>query len=72
MTTIPLSNTNLEMLLRDAEQRYIEANPNSQKSYQQACTAMPGGNTRTTLYYPPFPLTIDKAQGSHPTFFKFI
>ena len=63
MSTTELINTNLETLLRDAEQRYIEANPNSQKSYQHACTAMPGGNTRTTLYYPPFPLTIDKAEG---------
>ena len=41
MATTELINTNLETLLRDAEQRYIEANPNSQKSYQLACTAMP-------------------------------
>lgn len=64
MTSQAFSNTSLETLLRDAEQRYIAANPNSQQSYQQACTAMPGGNTRTALFYPPFPLTIDKAEGS--------
>ena len=30
---------------------------------QRAAAVMPGGNTRTTAHYPPFPLALDRADG---------
>lgn len=58
------SNISLQAMLSDAEQRYADANPESRQRYESACTSMPGGNTRTALFYPPFPLTIARAGGS--------
>jgi glutamate-1-semialdehyde 2,1-aminomutase len=37
--------------------------PRSGALMQRAATVMPGGNTRTTAHYPPFPLAIDRADG---------
>ena len=57
-------NLDLDTALADARGRYAGANPASERAYQQACEALPGGNTRTILYYPPFPLTIARAEGA--------
>jgi len=43
---------------------YTASNPKSLAHYQQALTSLPGGNTRTVLFYPPFPLCIKSAHGS--------
>jgi glutamate-1-semialdehyde 2,1-aminomutase len=74
MTTAPASpqtlgrrNQNLESAVAEAEQRYIAANPTSARFNQSAKAVLPGGNTRTTLHYGPFPLTIRKAAGSKVT-----
>jgi glutamate-1-semialdehyde 2,1-aminomutase len=37
--------------------------PRSGALMQRAAEVMPGGNTRTTAHYPPFPLAIDRADG---------
>ena len=66
-TAIPSNaarNINLESALNDAQQRFAAANPQSAQHYQQACLALPGGNTRTILFYPPFPLTIERGVGA--------
>ncbi len=55
-------NLDLESALSEARTRFASANPESGKAYEAACEALPGGNTRTILYYPPFPLTIARAQ----------
>jgi glutamate-1-semialdehyde 2,1-aminomutase len=60
-------NQNLDSAVAEAEQRYIAANPASAKFNQSAKGVMPGGNTRTTLHYGPFPLTIRSAAGSRVT-----
>ncbi|MCH7943256.1 MAG: aminotransferase class III-fold pyridoxal phosphate-dependent enzyme, partial [Proteobacteria bacterium] len=57
-------NLTLDTALADAERRYGEANPNSRESYQAACRALPGGNTRSGLYYAPFPLTLAGGEGA--------
>jgi glutamate-1-semialdehyde 2,1-aminomutase len=54
----------LEKALQEAEDRYIAANPKSRASFVEACESMPGGNTRSILFYPPFPVTIVKGEGS--------
>jgi glutamate-1-semialdehyde 2,1-aminomutase len=36
---------------------YYVKNPNSAVAYEEACKYLPGGNTRSVLYYSPFPLS---------------
>lgn len=61
------TNQNLESAVAEAEQRYVAANPGSAKLNQAARGTLPGGNTRTTLHYGPFPLAIRSAKGSRVT-----
>ena len=53
----------LEHALQEAHQQYSDLHPQSQKSYEQACKYLPGGNTRTVLHTTPFPFTIASAYG---------
>ena len=53
-----LVNSDLQSALVEARQAYVDRNPNSLVRHQEACQAMPGGNTRTTLHNGPFPLTV--------------
>ena len=56
-------NLSLEAALREAEERFVAANPKSRARQAEAETVMPGGNTRTILFYPPFPVTLVKGEG---------
>ena len=49
--------------LADAEARLAAANPHSAAAHEAACKGMPGGNTRTVLFYPPFPLALARGEG---------
>ncbi|KAK7924245.1 hypothetical protein PG985_006299 [Apiospora marii] len=40
-------------------------NPKSKASYETATKSLPGGNTRTVLFYEPFPLYTERAEGCH-------
>ena len=46
-----------------AAQLYAQRNPQSAAQYERALSVMPGGNTRSVLYYSPFPLTIARGEG---------
>lgn len=43
---------------------YTTRNPKSEAIYTNATNSLPGGNTRSVLYYHPFPLAIKSAHGS--------
>ncbi|HEY6982213.1 aspartate aminotransferase family protein [Reyranella sp.] len=58
-----LVNSDLQSALAEARQAYIDRNPRSFARHQEACEAMPGGNTRTTLHNAPFPLTVVRGEG---------
>lgn len=60
-------NFDLTAALRDAEERYVAANPASLAAFEAAGRNMPGGNTRTVLYYSPFPLTLAGGEGCYVT-----
>lgn len=47
-----------------AKHRYADENPLSRERSTFAARSMPGGNTRTTLYFDPFPLAFESADGS--------
>ena len=48
--------------LAEAKTRYAAANPASARRQDEAAASLPGGNTRTVLHYPPFPLAFTSAQ----------
>ncbi|HEY9288835.1 MAG TPA: aspartate aminotransferase family protein [Candidatus Dormibacteraeota bacterium] len=47
------------------ERRYLEMTPRSRALYERACAVMPGGTTRTTVYFPPHPLYIERGAGAY-------
>lgn len=53
----------IEVALAEARQRFVDANPASQAAQVAAAGAMPGGNTRSTLHFTPFPLTMASGAG---------
>lgn len=55
--------TTTEQACHELETEYIARNPTSKKLYSRATEVLPGGNTRTVLYYDPFPIYIIKASG---------
>lgn len=71
MTSAPAAaakrNQNLASAVREAEERYIAANPESQRLAQLAAQRLPGGNTRTTVHFSPFPLYMAAGKGSRLT-----
>ncbi len=46
------------------ESRYRHETSASARLMQRAAGAMPGGNTRTTNFYPPYPIVIDHGEGA--------
>ncbi len=63
--THPPANADLDSALAEARAEFIRRNPKSQKLYDEACASLPGGNTRTVLFYSPFPVTMVKGQGAN-------
>ena len=58
-------NYDLEAAYAEAAERFTDANPNSLENYQAACASLPGGNSRTALFYLPYPLTIARGEGCY-------
>ncbi|MBV9565452.1 MAG: aspartate aminotransferase family protein, partial [Bradyrhizobium sp.] len=57
------TGTPLDEAVHEARAAYVARNPLSAAQYAEAETVMPGGNTRTVLFYQPFPLTIVRGEG---------
>jgi glutamate-1-semialdehyde 2,1-aminomutase len=53
--------------LAEAEGQYVAGNPESRRLHEERARFMPGGNTRTTIHQPPFPLTIVRGEGARLT-----
>ena len=64
-TTAALPNITIDSALAEAEQDYIAANPESAAKWRTACESLPGGNTRSVLFFTPFPLVMARAEGAH-------
>jgi glutamate-1-semialdehyde 2,1-aminomutase len=59
--------TEIDELLGAARERYIAANPASRAAHEAAVQVLPGGTTRSTVFYPPFPLTMSSGAGARLT-----
>jgi glutamate-1-semialdehyde 2,1-aminomutase len=57
----------LKRAIEDARSRYVAANPLSKAADESAETYLPGGNTRSVLFFNPFPLTIVGGDGPELT-----
>ena len=57
-------NLDLDSAVDEVTARYVGANPASQAQYERAKQSLPGGNTRTGMFYTPFPLAIATAAGA--------
>ncbi|MFF4053706.1 aspartate aminotransferase family protein [Streptomyces chartreusis] len=66
-----MTTTDVEAELREAlagaEEQYVANNPRSERRFRDAGTVLPGGNTRTSLYYSPFPVTFVAGEGQFLT-----
>ena len=60
-------NPDLERAVDAVTARYETANPASRAHYERARKSLPGGNTRTGMFYAPFPLAIETAAGARLT-----
>lgn len=60
-------NTDMDTALAEARADYVAARPKSAAAYERAKLVMPGGNTRSTLYYSPFPTAMESGQGCYLT-----
>jgi glutamate-1-semialdehyde 2,1-aminomutase len=58
-------NIDIDAALTEAQEQYRAHNPKSLAQYEEACAALPGGNTRSAIYVDPFPLTMAKGEGAH-------
>src|SRR5437762_3659872 len=65
MSTNHPANIDVAAALAEAQELYRARNPKSLAQYQEACAAMPGGNTRSAIFVDPFPLTMARGEGSH-------
>lgn len=57
-------NITLDAALDEAKRDYTQRNPASLANHQKAAGPMPGGNTRTVLFYDPFPVTFARGEGA--------
>ena len=57
----------LDEALAGAERRFTAANPLSQSRHERARQVLPGGHSRQTLYFVPFPLTIERGESARVT-----
>lgn len=61
------ANATLEEALSAARAHYSAANPRSLALHKEAERSLPGGNTRTVLFFGPFPLRFAGGDGCHLT-----
>ena len=66
-TTATARNATIEAALDEARRDYTDRNPMSLAHHEGATGFMPGGNTRTVLYYDPFPVTFASGKGARLT-----
>ncbi|MCA0431799.1 MAG: aspartate aminotransferase family protein [Proteobacteria bacterium] len=60
----PRANLDLASAVQDAEAAYVAAHPKSAELARLAQQQLPGGNTRTTVYFTPFPFYVESGKGS--------
>lgn len=63
----PIPNVDLDAAVAEAEARYVAANPKSRARHEAARASLPGGNTRSVMWYHPFPVALAAGDGARVT-----
>jgi len=58
----PTRNSDLDAALAEARERYVTARPKSAEIHTKARDVLPGGNTRSVLFYTPFPTAMARGE----------
>jgi glutamate-1-semialdehyde 2,1-aminomutase len=53
------------LALERIEEEYVRSTPRSRELHERALRWMPGGHTRTTVWFRPHPLYLDRGEGCH-------
>ncbi|MBV9521332.1 MAG: aminotransferase class III-fold pyridoxal phosphate-dependent enzyme, partial [Alphaproteobacteria bacterium] len=56
-------NTSSAAALAEAKERYAARRKQSGRLHAEACKSLPGGNTRSVLYFDPFPVMFERGAG---------
>ncbi|MFS2165833.1 aspartate aminotransferase family protein [Variovorax sp. Varisp62] len=59
-----MAHADIDQALAAAHRRFTEDNPASLRQFEEQARYMPGANSRSVLFYAPFPLTIAKGEGA--------
>ncbi len=59
-----LTNADVESALEDAKVAYASAHPGSRRVHEAAVGHLPGGNTRTGIFFDPFPIAWTRGEGA--------
>ncbi|WP_418125656.1 aspartate aminotransferase family protein [Variovorax sp. 160MFSha2.1] len=59
-----MAHADIDQALAAAHLRFTEGNPASMRQFEEQARYMPGANSRSVLFYAPFPLTIAKGEGA--------
>ena len=62
-----LTNSSIDTALAEAKERFVARHPGSLAAHVEAAAVMPGGNTRSTLFYAPFPVVMARGEGCRLT-----
>jgi glutamate-1-semialdehyde 2,1-aminomutase len=62
-TPVARPNAALDTALAEARAAYTAARPRSAAAHERARAVLPGGNTRSVLYYLPFPTAMARGEG---------
>jgi glutamate-1-semialdehyde 2,1-aminomutase len=65
MSSTHPANIDIAAALAEAKEHYRARNPKSLAQHEAACAAMPGGNTRHSIFAEPFPLMMVRGEGAH-------
>jgi glutamate-1-semialdehyde 2,1-aminomutase len=64
MSSTHPANIDIAAALAEAQEQYRGRNPESLAQHEAACAALPGGNTRGSIFVDPFPLTMARGEGA--------
>lgn len=59
-----MTDTAIDQALAAAHRRFTDSNPASLRQFEAQARYMPGANSRSVLFYAPFPLTIARGEGA--------
>ncbi|MET3389728.1 glutamate-1-semialdehyde 2,1-aminomutase [Variovorax sp. 1140] len=59
-----MAHADIDQALAAAHRRFTEVNPASLRQFEEQARYMPGANSRSVLFYAPFPLTIARGEGA--------